>query len=147
MQDCLQSSAPVPRGGRMTDICPRKQGPVQRGGTLPRVELEIHHLDETQPFVTLNGQLCQLCASRFCAQRSVNLSLSSDKPLGFHIWGLSLAFTPYFIWHLRSCCFFFFSPSDSQLNHRFGGNRCRNRSSKNAAFSLFLFIPYKPSNT
>lgn len=106
MQGCLQSSAPVPQGADWLTSAPTN-GPVQRGGTLPEVEIEIHLLDKKRPFVTLNGQLSQLCVTRFCAPRSMNLSLSSDKPLGFHIWGLCLAFTPYFIWHLRSCWVFF----------------------------------------
>lgn len=104
------AEAPVLQGADRLTSNPHKQRPVQRSGTLPKFEIEIHNLDLTWPFVTLNGQLCQLCASHFCAQRSMNLSPSTDKPLGFHIWGLCLAFTPYFIRLLRSCCsggFFF----------------------------------------
>ncbi len=42
---CRADYRSVPLLLRQTDICPHKQGPVQRGGTLPKVEIEIHHLD------------------------------------------------------------------------------------------------------
>lgn len=91
----------------LTGICPHKQGLAQMGGTLQKVEIEIHNVKETQLLVMLSGQLSQLRASYFCVQHSMNLSLYSDKPLGFHIGGFLLAFSPYFVWHLKSCHFLF----------------------------------------
>ena len=32
-------------GGLLTDICSHKQGPVQRGGTLLEINIEIYYLD------------------------------------------------------------------------------------------------------
>lgn len=119
------SSTPDPQAADWLTFTPTN-GPVQRGGTLQKIYIEIHYPDQTRP-------LCQWTANCVSFVHHVsghNLCLSTDKPLGFHIWGLYRAFTPNFIWLLRSCWFILLS--NSQLNQHL--------MTENIALSLFLYI-------
>lgn len=68
--------------------CPHKKGSAESGDWNATIVKTVrHHLDKMHFSVKLDRPLCLLRAPCLCAQHSIHIALSADKPLGFHTQG------------------------------------------------------------